>query len=244
MLQDIARGLGPETTVDQVLELLDSIFGRKTNPDVLMQDFYRIVQEPKEKVSNFGIRLKVALDRIMVFHPESLRMKLLKSLKDRFYYGVRQNVREGLRYYYEVLQADYTALLTKARSIEAEKSNITSGTSAIAKSATSVESDTDSGIANLSKTMSELITIVKGQQVKGSNRQNRNNNNSRNGGNDRKGANGNKDGRNQRGPDPNASGPFRNGAPPIQCYKCWGWGHKSSVCPSHLNYQGWEVFQN
>ena len=55
-----------------MLELLDSIFGRKTNPDVLMQDFYRIVQEPKEEVSNFGIRLKVALDRIMVFHPESL----------------------------------------------------------------------------------------------------------------------------------------------------------------------------
>ena len=47
----------------------------------------------------------------------------------------------------------------------------------------------------------------------------------------------NKDGRNQRGPDLNASGPFRNGAPPIQCYKCWGWGHKSSVCPFHLNYQ-------
>ena len=58
--------------------------------------------------------------------------------------------------------------------------------------------------------MSELITIVKGQQEKRSDRQNRNNNNNRNGGNDRKGANGNKDGRNQRGPDPNASGPFRN----------------------------------
>ena len=104
------------------------------------------MQEPKEKVSHFGIRLKVALDRIMVFHPESLtKDEAAKKLKDRFYYGVRQNVREGLRYYYEVLQADYTALLTKARSIEAEKSNITSGTSAVVKSATSVESDTDSG---------------------------------------------------------------------------------------------------
>ena len=96
---DIARGLGPDTTVDQVLELLDSIFGRKTNSDVLMQDFYRIVQEPKEKVSTFGIRLEVALDRIMVFHPESLtKDEAAKKLKDRFYYGVRQNVREGLRY--------------------------------------------------------------------------------------------------------------------------------------------------
>ena len=120
---DIARGLGPETIVDKVLELLDGVFGRKTNPDVLMQDFYKITQDTKEKVSNFGIRLKVALDRILGFHPESLTSEeAAKKLKDRFYYGVRQNVREGLRYYYEVLQADYTTLLTKARSIEAEKS--------------------------------------------------------------------------------------------------------------------------
>ena len=69
---DIARGLGAENTVDKVLELLDGVFGRKTNPDVLIQDFYKITQDTKEKVSNFGIRLKVALDWILVFHPEFL----------------------------------------------------------------------------------------------------------------------------------------------------------------------------
>ena len=116
-------------------------------------------------------------------------MKLPKKLRDRFYYGIRQNVREGLRYYYEVLQADYTALL----SIEAGKSNVSFWQPpAIAKSTASVKSHTDSsGIENLSKTMSELITIVKGQQEKGSIWQIRNNNNNRNGtDNDRKGANG------------------------------------------------------
>ena len=45
-----------------------------------------------------------------------------------------------------VLQADYTALLTKARSIEVEKSNVASGTSAITKSVASVKLDTESGI--------------------------------------------------------------------------------------------------
>ena len=160
-------------TVDQVLELLDSNFGRKTNPDVLMQDLYRIVQEPKQKLSIFGIRLKVALDRILVFHPESLNKdQAAKQLRDNFYYGIRQNVTEGLRYYYDVIQADYTALLTKHRSIEAEKSNVASGTPAIAKSVASVKSDKDLGIENLSKTMSELITIVKVQQEKSSIMQN------------------------------------------------------------------------
>ena len=93
-----------------------------------------------EKVSNFRIRLKVTLDRIMVFHPESLtQSEGAKKLKDRFYYGVRQNVSEGLQYYYEVLQANYTILLTKARSIEAEKSTSISATSMTLKSATSMD---------------------------------------------------------------------------------------------------------
>ena len=46
---DIARGLDPETTVNQVLELLDSIFGRKTNPDVLMQDFIGLCKSQKKR---------------------------------------------------------------------------------------------------------------------------------------------------------------------------------------------------
>ena len=91
---DIARVLGPETNVDKVLEFLDGVFGRKTNPDVLMHDSYKIIQDPKEKVSNFGIGLKVALDRVMVFHLETLtQFEAARKLKDQFYYGVRQNLR-------------------------------------------------------------------------------------------------------------------------------------------------------
>ena len=159
---DIARWLDPETTIDKVLELLDGVFGRKTDQDIFMEDFYKITQDPKEKDSNFGIRLKVALDRIMVFHPESLtQLEAAKKLKDRFYYGVRQSVREGLRYYYEVLQANYTTLLTKARSIESDKSTSTPATSATLKSAAPVDTNPIIQSEDLSKQVSELITIVK-----------------------------------------------------------------------------------
>ena len=155
---DIARGLGPETTMDKVLELLDGVFGRKTNPNVFMQEFYKITQDAKEKVSNFGIRLKVTLDRILVFHPESLTSEeVAKKLKDRFYYGVRQNVREGLRYYYEVLQADYTTLLTKARSIEAEKPTSTATHAVTMKSASTMEAGTKNQTDELTRQMNELI---------------------------------------------------------------------------------------
>ena len=38
-----------------------------------------------------------------------------------------------------------------------------------------------------------------------------------------------------KGPAINASGPFTDGKPPIQCYNCWGWGHVKRECPSPLN---------
>ena len=232
---DIARGLGPETTVDRVLEFLDGVFGRKTNPDMLMQDFYKITQDTKEKVSNFGIRLKVAPDRILVFHPESLTSEeTAKKLKDRFYYEVRQNVREGLRYYYKVLQADYTTLLTKPRSIEAEKSTSTTTQAVTMKSASTIEAGATDQTDELTRQMNELITIVKNQQVQNTKGGNKNSSNRFNGQEKYKGNN--KGGRNLKGPDTIASVPFRNGTPPFQCYNCSGWGHRAFECPSPLNY--------
>ena len=175
---DIARGLGPETTVGEVLELLDGVFRQKTNPNMLMQDFYKITQDAKEKVSHFGIRLKVALDRILVFHPESLTSEeAAKKLKDRFYYGVRQNVREGLKYYYEVLQADYTTLLTKARSIEAEKSTSTATHAVTMKSTSTMEAGAINQTCELTRQMNELITIVKNHQVQNTKSGNKNSSN-------------------------------------------------------------------
>ena len=191
---------------------------------MLMQDFYKITHDTKEKVSNFGIRLKVTLDRILVFHPESLTSEeAAKKLKDRFYYGVRQNVREGLRYYYKVLQADYTTLLTKARSIEAEKSIPTTTHAVTIKSASTTEAGVTNQTGELTRQMDKLITVVKNQQVQNTKGGNKNNGNRYNGQDKYKGSN--KGGKNLKGPDTNASGPFRNGAPPFQCYNCGGWGH-------------------
>ena len=200
-----------------------------------MQDFYKMTQDPKEKVSNFGIRLKVALDRIMVFHPESLtQLEATKKLKGLFYYGVRQNVREGLRYYYKVLQADYTTLLTKARSIEAVKSTSTSATLVTLKSAAPEDTKPMIQSEDLSKQMSELITIVK-KQVQMSKDQQKSKGSSYNGQDKRSKGNGNGE-RNLKGADINSSGSFRNGTPPIQCY-CGGWGHKAFECPVSFKLQ-------
>ena len=60
-----------------------------------------------------------------------------------------------------MLQADYTTLLTKARSIEAEKSTSTLTTTITVKAAVPVETVVDTQTYHLNKQMSELITIVK-----------------------------------------------------------------------------------
>ena len=207
----------------------------RPNPDMLMQDFYKITQDTKEKVSNFGIRLKVALNRILVFHPEFLTSEeAAKKLKDIFHYGVRQNVREGVRYYYKVLQADYTTLLTKARSIEAEKSTSTTTYAVTMKSASTIEAGATNQTDELTRQMNELITIVKNQQVHNTKGENKNSSDRFNGQEKYKGNN--KGVRNLKGPDTNVSSPFRNGGPPFQCYNCSGWGHRTFEYPSPLNY--------
>ena len=174
----------------------------------------------------------------MGFHPECLtQVEAEKKLKDRFYYGVRQNVHEGLRYYYEVLGADYTTLLIKARSIEAEKSVNTSTTSVTLKSAIPV--DQTSQNSNLEKQIGELVAIMKNQQVQNSKEQGKKKSNGHPGW--EKVKDNEKGGRNLRGPDTNSSGPFKNGTPPWQCYNCSGWGHRVFKCSSPLNYQRGEA---
>ena len=102
------------------------------------------------------------------------------------------------------------------------------------KSAATMEAGATNQTSELARQMNELITIVKNQQVQNTKSGNKNSSNGY--GQDKYKGN-NKGGRNLKGPDTNASGPFRNGASPFQCYNCSGWGHRAFECPSPLNYQ-------
>ena len=68
-----------------------------------------------------------------------------------------------------MVQADYTMLPTKAKSIESEKSTSMSATLTTLKSAASIGTDIESRNEDLNRKMSELIMIVKIQQVQSSN---------------------------------------------------------------------------
>ena len=50
-----------------------------------------------------------------------------------------------------------------------------------------------------------------------------------------------KEGRDLKGPEKTAAGPFHMRDQPFQCFKCNGWGHLARDCPSPENYWWGEV---
>ena len=72
---------------------------------------------------------------------------------------------------------NYTTLLTKARSIEAEKSTSTATHAVTMKSASTTEAGTMNHTDEFTRQMNELITIVKNQQVQNTKGGNRNSSN-------------------------------------------------------------------
>ena len=54
---DMARHMGPTTSIDHILCKLSVIFGTVASFDVLMQNFYKMSQGNNEKVSSFALRL-------------------------------------------------------------------------------------------------------------------------------------------------------------------------------------------
>ena len=66
---DMARYMGPTAGVSKILEKLLVIFGTVTSFDMLMQNFYKILQGGNEKVPSFMTRLEGTLNQIRIKCP-------------------------------------------------------------------------------------------------------------------------------------------------------------------------------
>ena len=81
------RGLGPRASVHRIVETLKKIYESKTNPDLVMQEFYRMNQGSKETMMDFGTRLYSTLTKIRTNHPNLMsELESEKRLCDRFFY--------------------------------------------------------------------------------------------------------------------------------------------------------------
>ena len=63
---DMAHYMGPTASVSKILEKLSVIFGTVTSFNMLMQNFYKIMQGGNENVPSFMIRLEGTLNQIRI----------------------------------------------------------------------------------------------------------------------------------------------------------------------------------
>ena len=71
--------------------------------DVLMQEFYQIVQGKNERVQTFVLCLERALKAIKQQHPYAMTEEEgVKHLKDCLFHGLKPNIYNALHYMYDM----------------------------------------------------------------------------------------------------------------------------------------------
>ena len=132
---DMACYMGPTAGVSKILEKLSVIFGTVVSFDVLMQNFYKILQG-NEKVPLFATRLEGTLNQIRIKCPSRIANHEVSShLKGWLFHGVKKHVRDSVRYLYSHPQTTYSELVVAARRAESE----TEETKVKVRSATATE---------------------------------------------------------------------------------------------------------
>ena len=66
---DMARYMGPTTSVAYILQKLNTYFGTVALFDILMQNFYKVTQSNHKKVPSFATRLEGTLNQIQLQCP-------------------------------------------------------------------------------------------------------------------------------------------------------------------------------
>ena len=94
---DMARYMGPTAGVSKILEKLLVIFSTVASFDVLMQNFYKILQG-NEKVPSFAASLEGTLNQIRIKCPGRIANHEVPShLKDQLFHRIKKHVRVSVR---------------------------------------------------------------------------------------------------------------------------------------------------
>ena len=121
--KSVIRHLGPSYTVDEVITVLTQEYEGVASSDVIFKDFYQLKQEKNEKAQIFSIRLRDMLTKLSIRFPDRVpKGDHDKILKDRFFYGIKIELRNSIRHLYDDDSVTFSQLLVKARRNEEEDS--------------------------------------------------------------------------------------------------------------------------
>ena len=102
----------------------------------MMKTFYQITQWT-DSVSQFAIKLEKVLSNIRTCHPHSFSgNQFSNELKERFFHGMADYLKNTLRYRYN-LGCSYEELLLEARQVEGEQVGSVEKTDTVTDSSTS-----------------------------------------------------------------------------------------------------------
>ena len=118
---DMARYMGPTTSVTEILQKLMVIFGTLASFRVLLQNFYKVTQGNHEKVPSFATRLEGTLNQIWLKCPGRIAdCKVACHLKDQLFHAVHKHIRDSIRYLHSNPKTMYSQLMVAARKGESE----------------------------------------------------------------------------------------------------------------------------
>ena len=118
---DMARYMGPTTSVTEILQKLMVIFGPVASFNVLMQNFYKVTKGNYEKVPSFAIGLEETLNQIQLKCPGRIAdHKVACHLKDQLLHGVHKHIRDSIKYLHGNPETMYSQLMVAARKAESK----------------------------------------------------------------------------------------------------------------------------
>ena len=174
-----------------------------------------MIQGPKESIQDFGAKLECIFRTINKQFPGWYAPVQLKT---RFFHGINDRLRDSMCYFYDRPEASFEDLLLVAMRAEVKSRDhhLTQ-----AKAVTVIEPDKNGKTSGVGlNDLNEQLKLL-GQYLKSATFTAKT-----------KFSKSSRDPQNQsQGPGPSAAGPFRD-RPPVQCYKCNGWGHYQRQCPN------------
>ena len=118
---EMIRALGTNSTLEQVLSVLDGYYGDVLTADGLVQELYSISQRSGETASNFGMRIERVVAVISRLFPEEIppETKGIK-IRERFFAGLKAEYKRALKFLKKQPGCTYQDLLSEAREMDEE----------------------------------------------------------------------------------------------------------------------------
>ena len=109
--------IGYSSNLDAMIRQLQNRFGLGETVDNLGQEFHQLMQQPKEKVGEFGRKLEY---KFRLLQEKCPGRYIEDQLRDRLFHRMSDKLRDSVRFLYSQLDCDFTKLLRAAMTCENE----------------------------------------------------------------------------------------------------------------------------